>query len=330
MAITLPSRKTLLGTSVIVVIVIWFDLHYLTLKSRPYQGAETIGIGSTLPNFRCHDLLTGKAVHLRDRRLNFLIYFNNATPQNIQNAVFAEFLYRKYGAKELSFVIITGGHFNDLENLRREAEITFPLVNDASLEIARALTIPRQKDGLFVYRQDGKILFSTPTGFFEPEDLRELYERYSMGNITYFQPGQDITARVGSFFPNVRVREILSQREGTLDKFARPGMSEYVVFTAQCPICAIRRFLIEVHELEERHDRIVPLFSSSFPEPLVRRLAGEIGISQPLYIAEDQITGFEELYFGQSTSAIGGLEIQTDRNRIITDISPVSEVNTKH
>ncbi|MBV9763048.1 MAG: hypothetical protein JO340_20975 [Acidobacteriaceae bacterium] len=319
----LTSRyRVIIGGTALLGLIIWIDLHYFNrfLFARPYQGIGTVLPGETIRAISGVDVIDGHRVSLPSNHLNFLLYFNNATPQNVQKVLYASYLIRKYHAPDVTFAIVTGGHFQDLEELRRNGDIRLPIINDDTFVIAHTLTVPRSQDSLFIFDRRGSVLFASPEGAFESEDLREFYERYELGRIEYRNvASESFIAAPGAPFPDLAVREIWSRREGPLSSFTERGKTQYIVFTARCPACALRNLLVQI--ADNKRGGAVPVFSSSFPEPVIREYATQLHIAHPLYLAKSELTGFEDLYFQNVSSAEQGLLVATNAKGLITSIT---------
>jgi peroxiredoxin len=289
---------------------------------RPYTGSIRQSTGRKISPLFLKDTITGEAVSLPSKRLTFLFYYNISSPQNLQNITYAAYLMKARHSKDIDFVIVTGGHFQSLEQMRREGTLPFPLVIDSSFSIARQLTIPKTADRSFVIRQDGTLLFAPQKEAFGPEDIRELYELYTKGHIEYASGPPSAKQIIGKPFPNIFVKELHTNQESRLFDIAVPGDSQLLVFTAACPACTLETYL-HGWKGEYRSAKTIPVITSRVPEIELRQIISETGISSPIYIAESELNGIENLYFDFGAEEGSVLLININKAGITRRVEPL-------
>lgn len=282
---------------------------------RPYSGSIKQSTGRKISTLSLKDEITGNKVVIPSKRLTFLFYYNLSSPQNLQDITYAAYLLKTQHPNDVDFVVVTGGHFQQLEQMRREKILPFPLIVDSSFSIARQLTIPKTADRSFVIRQDGALLFAPQKEAFGPEDIRELYELYARGNITYSSGPPSANAIIGRPFPNILLKELHTNRESHLFDIASPGDSQLLVFTASCPACTLESFL-RGWKGDFRSAKTIPIITSRVPEIELRQIISDSGISSPIYIAQSEIQGIEDLYFDFGAKEGSVLLISTDKSGI--------------
>lgn len=289
---------------------------------RPYSGNILKSTGTQLSMMRLTDGVTGQAVTVPSKRITFILYYNFASPQSLQDVAYASYLVKKEHPVDIDFVVITGGHIPDLEEMRRTGALPFPLIIDSSFSLGRQLTVPHDVDRSFVVGQDGRVLFAPPNGAFSPEDIRELFERFTAGRITYGPGPPAAVDLVGKTFPNIKVSEIHTHAVAPLFEVASPGGSDYLIFTASCPACMLQGTLGKLKpELQSKN--VIPIITSRVPEIELRHVIEQFHISAPLYIAEEEVPGFENVYFDSGALEGAVLRVHTNQAGMIVKVEPI-------
>jgi hypothetical protein len=293
----------------------------IILLHRPYSGSVHRATGGKLLPLRLTDYITGEQIELPNQAINFILYYNFSSPQNLQNVAYAGYLMHKAQPTNVNFVVITGSHNADFEEMRRSGALPFPLVVDSSFSIARQLRVPQDADRSFIVGKDGAFLFAPPNGAFSPEDMRELFERYTQGKITYGDGPPAAAELVGKPFPNIAVKEIHTGAKALLFEVAPPARSNYLVFTASCPACMIEGTLGRLKS--EFQPDTVPVITSRVPEIELRHMAENFHITSPIYIAEGEIPGFENIYYDSGALEAPVLRIRTNPKGLVLNVEPI-------
>lgn len=265
---------------------------------KAYTGAATVVTGENVSGILARDLVTGTKVNIPSSDTEFVFYYNHWSPENLQALKYASYLVRKGLAPGVSFVAITSGDSRELEEMRRSGELAFPLVGDAQYSIARRLTVPREVNRSFVLSSTGKILFGPPNGSFREENIQELVERFTSGSVQYPPRPPSARALLGKDFPNIKVQQISTGRTGPIFSFAPPDVGRtYFVFSAACAACTLSSGLDRLGPAL-KHSQAVAIITSRVPDVELRQLTEKLGISGSVYLALQEISGLENLYFG--------------------------------
>jgi peroxiredoxin len=308
-------RGRLYWMLLVVLLVVTFASSMSIYFRRPYSGSIEQSTGRKISTLSVKDEITGDKVVIPSKRLTFLFYYNLSSPQNLQDITYAAYLLKTQHPNDVDFVVVTGGHFQQLEQMRREKILPFPLIVDSSFSIARQLTIPNTADRSFIIRQDGTLLFAPQKEAFGPEDIRELYELYTHGNITYASGPPSANEIIGKPFPNILLKELHTNRQSRLFDIASPGDSQLLIFTASCPACTLESFL-RGWKGEFRAAKTIPIITSRVPEIELRQIISNSGISSPIYMAQSEIQGIEDLYFDFGAKEGSVLLISTNKSGV--------------
>jgi hypothetical protein len=263
--------------------------------------------------------VAGKSRALFPAKTNFVLYYGKATAKSLQNATYAGFLARRNVDPSVSFVIAAGQSFPAYQELYSTTAQDLFLVHDQEAEIAARLGLASADSGSAILDQNGKVLFGVP-GLLDAEDLRQLYERYSRGKIDYSVASQSSAALIGKAIPAIQVREIHSDKASTFSEIVKDDSAEYWVFTANCPVCSLRSFFEALAQYHPQHS-VIPVFSSRLPLPVLREIAQENHYEGPIYIAQTEISGFEDIYNNQAVSDFISIVKVGSHNRIVSAVA---------
>ena len=289
------------------------DVHAYSPLQRSF-----LRTGNTIGPLMIRDI-AGKSRSLFPTKTNFVLYYGKATAKSLQNATYAGFLARRNDNPSVSFVIAANQSFQDYKDLYSTAAHDIFLVQDQESGIANRLGLASIDSGSAILDQNGKVLFGVP-GLLEPEDLRQLYERYSRGKIDYSVASQSSAALIGKAIPAIQVREIHSDKASTFSEIAKADSAEYWVFTANCPVCSLRSFFEALVQYHPQHS-VIPVFSSRLPLPVLREIAKENRYDGPIYIAETEISGFEDIYNNQAVSNFISIVKVDSHARIVSAVA---------
>lgn len=290
---------------------------------RPYKGPITQLTNKYISAMQLKDYVTNESVNIPGKHKLLLFYYNAASLQNLQNITYAAQLINKYHPPDIDILVITGMHFSELETMRRSGFLPFPLVVDSSFAVARELTVPTDSDRSFVVDTDGRLLFAPKYEAFHPEDIRELYERFTKGQITY-SIGPPIAANaIGKSFPNLRVKEVHGNKQLMLFDVAKPVDTSYLVFTAACPACTLDTILRRMKTNIENQN-VVAIITSRVPEVELLQVIERADVSKPIYLALDEMADLEDVYYDFGASEGSVLLIKTDHYGKIIAVEPLA------
>lgn len=290
---------------------------------RPYRGPITQLTNQYTSPMQLRDYVTNEVVNIPGNHKTLLFYYNAASLQNLQNITYAAQLINKYHPRDIDIVVITGMHFSELETMRRSGLLPFPLVVDSSFAVARQLTVPSDSDRSFVVDTNGHLLFAPKYEAFHPEDIRELYERFTKGQITYSIGPPIARNAIGKSFPNLRVKEMHSNKQFLLFDVIKPADASYLVFTAACPACTLDTILKRMKANIESQN-VVAIVTSRVPEVELQQVIERAGVSKSIYLALDEMADLEDIYYDFGALEGSVLLIKTDHYGKISAVEPLS------
>jgi hypothetical protein len=162
--------------------------------------------------------------------------------------------------------------------------------------------------------------------FFNEEDVRQLFEKYLTGSITYSSDVELTGLAAGDPFPAVAIARLASQHKDSLTDTAKLAPRLWFIFGSKCVSCALNNYLVQFKLVEKRAAKQIKipgslLFSRYFREEEIGERIKFYKIDAPVYLAKGEITGFENAYY-KDAAADSILVAATDKNNDIVYIKP--------
>jgi hypothetical protein len=315
-------RYTSLAFYSLLVLLFMTTIYNVLHRPRPYTGDDMATTGDVIGTVSARDTISGQDIEIPKAPFSILLYLNKASFKDLQKIQYADYLAKHDSTGKVAFYVVTAGTSAELRQMRAAQDVSIPLVEDGTYSISRQLRLASSRNGSFVMDQGGRILFSTASVLL-PEDMRELYEEYTFGKISYDDLSASQLQTVGSHFPDLKVREVKSGREVDLKSISGPGSdSLYWVFAADCPVCSLGGVLTQLSD-PSLPQNIIPIFSARLPLTVLKEEIETSHIAHPLYLATSEISGFESLYFSRSRSTVTSFLVHANAEGIITRIDPI-------
>lgn len=186
-------------------------------------------------------------------------------------------LHQRYASQGLKIVGVSDGTESQTKRLSEEAEIAFPLVSDEGFELHRAFRIhpAHQHGGVIVLDRQGRIDFYTLI-FLHEDELRQLAEKYALGEISYnpIEAGLATRFKVGAPLPELSVSSIDGRKHLMLGK-AQAADLALVIFNASCSSCQLAQFINELGSFQDKlsrehpYHRLVVVFTPNFDRAML-------------------------------------------------------------
>ena len=128
--------------------------------------------------------------------------------------------------------------------------------------------------------------------------------------------------------PRITLEELRTGERLNLDDQTRRAYNPFVVFTADCPVCSLSSYLRSLQllnkSLENKGQRLMPIFSSRFSREQLLEEANAHRIDTPMYLAVGELPGFEDAYYLRSfTSQVVVLSV--DLNGVVNKVQTIGE-----
>ena len=253
-----------------------------------------------------------------DKRWALFIFSNIDSYEGIRNITYANVLSRRFESAGLVVVaFVAGSSRPQLQTLVESSGLSYPIVTDNDGTWGERLALGEHPFGIFLINPQRKIQFTTTKA--EPDDLRQLVEKYLVGSIGYSPPGGVPPLKAGQKLPPVLLEDLLGHRQVRLE-----GLKDrvIVIFTARCPSCNLETYLTNYSYLEKQLPKTAQtpllIFSSKFSGKEITDTASRLHIRAGLYMAHAGIPGVEDEYYSAGYYPNTDLVITTDGAGSIT------------
>jgi len=301
---------------------LWIYRHY---SRRDHEVSTSSILPYGVSAVQVLDRLGLKRRHPIEDRWWLILYFGEGYHRwAIPNLKYAQILYDRFYPRGLHVVGVVAGTFPEARRLAELGLITFPLMRDRDLAIARALGISPGLDACLFVDPYNTVRFST-VDFFDPEDLRQLTEKFLLGKVSHSSSAAEVRLREGEHLPDIKLVRINDWKLLQLGEIQSSRI--LIIFTAACPICHLDGYLDEYASIQHRW-RVRPLavFSQNFSRDEILFEARKRGIDTThLYVAAEALGELEDPYHWSASGVAEVLVIEMDYDRTIKRIESWEE-----
>lgn len=306
---------------------LWIYHHYSRLQSSEPPTASILAYGASATPLL--NLIAPDARSRGEHRWRLILYFGDSSHrQAIPKAKYTQILFDRFHAHGLDVVGVVAGKFPELEKLVERQLISYPLIRDADLTIAQALGVPTEVDGCFFVDPDNTIRFFT-TNLFDPEDLRQLTEKFLLGEVTYPESGAEVPLQEGAPMPELTLLRIDDWQPEHLGQ-AESRQRLLIIFTATCPACRLSSYLSDYARMKDQWPRRPwVIFNQNFSRDEILVEAARRGIdTSHFYLASGALSGIEDPYYGTTLGGSDLFVIETNQIGRIKRIESWEQLTT--
>jgi peroxiredoxin len=304
---------------------LWVYYHYSRQQgSEPTEPPLAYGTSAT-------PLMKLIAPHVRsasENRWRLILYFGDYG-RAIPNVKYAQILFDRFHNQGFNVVGVVAGMFPEVEKLVERQLISYPVVHDLDWTIAHSLRILPEGNACFFVDPDNTIRFST-TNLFDPEDLRQLAEKFLLGDVAYPERNPVTLLSEGGPLPEFTLLTIADLKPWQWSQVK--GQEQVViVFTAACPSCRLTSYLSEYDRIQDQlPQRPLVIFSQNFSQGEILLEANRRDIdTSNFYLASGALAGIEDPYYGAELHKSDVLVIETDRAGKIKQIESWEELTAR-
>jgi hypothetical protein len=256
-----------------------------------------------------------------------ILYFGDHS-RAIPIVKYAQILFDRFHNQGFNVVGVVAGTSPDVERLVGRQLISYPVIHDLDLTIAHSLGILPGVNACFFVDPDSTVRFST-TNLFDSEDLRQITEKFLLGEVMYPESGTVTPLEEGGLLPAWELLAINDLKPKRLDQ-AESQQQVFIIFTATCPTCRLSGYLEEYARLK---DYLPPrrrvIFSQNFSQDQILFEASRRGIdTSNFYLASGALTGIEDPYYWPALGGSDVFVIETDRAGRIKRIESWEDLTT--
>ncbi len=273
--------------------------------------------GHRFPKMAAYDF-AGKEVHW-GRGWKLLLYFSDTGESGVENALYGDTLYKRYGGNGLTVIGFMPKDKAQIATFVRDSDISYPIVADEEGLWKGVLGTPKSNNGYAVVLVDSAGITRFATTYAHPRDLRLLVEKNFLGGVTYVPPEERASPRIGGYLPSLPIATVNGHSVQDLKDFRG---AEIVFFTAQCPVCSLETYLDLYQRLltKERQGRTIMVFSPQFAGVDVAGAAGRLGVNVPMFVAQRAFADVQDEYYSPDYRQDKVLLITTDMSGRISNV----------
>jgi hypothetical protein len=310
----------------------WSSLFLHDRNRRPL-----LKYGEMMPQLEGHSLSGGKRVELSPSRSNLVIYLSPS--QKLGNSIelvkYAEILSQRHQKDGLSITVITRTSTSDLTDLVEHSLINYDVLLDSDGQMGERLGLAGGANGVFLFDRAGRCLFTTRAPV-RTDDLRQIVATEVLHadpseNADFKQQAIGEGNRLGSWtLVNAR-----SWEQTSLEKIGSASPKLFIFFTADCSVCSLPGYLEKFSVAERSHQSklaqgqdAVLIFDFNFSRTDVLEQLDAHHISSPAYISREELSAVTELGKTEALEDEEVIAVQTDSQRNILRIAPLSSLGS--
>lgn len=267
----------------------------------------------------------GEKVSLIRGKYNFVIYLKSLE-KDFSLAKYIDKLFQRFGGSGLNIVLITSFERDGVKNPYMNIDFKYPVLplDENRTSLKAFFDLDQTEQCLFIINPD--LVLNTVFYFFREEDVRQLCEKYLLGDIAYQEQDSTGKLKVGDSFPVIDLEDLSPGTSMPVTQTSGLTPHLWFVFNSNCVTCVLHNQLVKFKELEDEIGKIpvVPLglmFSSYFFKSEVLENINYYGIKTQAFLAMGELTGIEDSYFKASAES-GGLVILTSASNQVLYLAP--------
>jgi hypothetical protein len=232
----------------------------------------------------------------------------------------------KYKNMNLEIFLIAGTPGKTDADPGKTYDISLPILPfDKNRRVLQKFFDTAARDRALVIIEPG-LKFDAVYHFFKEEDVRQLFEKYLTGSITYSSDVEIAKSAAGDPFPQVIITRLASHEKDSFADTSRLAPQLWFIFGSKCVSCALNNYLVQFKSIEKKAAEKIKipcslLFSRYFREEEIGERIKFYKIETPVYLAKSEIVGFENAYY-KDAAADSILVAATDKNNKMVYIKP--------
>jgi hypothetical protein len=243
---------------------------------------------------------------------------------------YMDVLYRKYRDHGLEIISVHEGTPQQVQNIKQQFRLSFPVLNDANKYVQRAVGIDASHShgGIVVIDSNLRVKFSSYQ-IPKEDDLRILVEKHLLNHVdyAYHNPQPYDFFRPGNRIPTLQVQSLNSNSVDALESKDLAG-KRLAVFLADCAPCKLANYIKQLADLEKSSaqlgHKLVALFTPNFSAEDLASYVQQYGVSTTIYFLQGEAP---QLYSEYATryriGDIGPILISFDEAGIVKTVGPL-------
>jgi hypothetical protein len=250
-----------------------------------------------------------------------VIYSLPASNEGLRRLSFAGAIAARHASMGLAVVGIIQATPSRVEKLARDLQLPYPVVADEDGRVAEALKIESAEHMAVLFDSSYTVLFAAT--MFQPDDLRQLAERYVLDRIDY-EPQR----KLRPLAPGTQVGAFSLSSTSSPD--VPVDLSRYhtwIVVTAKCASCSLMSNIGRIDRWlaasPHQKDRPLVVLSVKFTEAEVLAAVNGSAIAADVAHAREAIPGIEDPYSREGMFPHEVLIITTDPRGEVRQVAPL-------
>jgi hypothetical protein len=331
----MPSRWGYVG----IVGLVIFNLGILGLTYHRYRlrfSLETLQVDENPPPYHSsvEPLIVRKLEHVVGGDWRYLLIAFVPPTEADPRLQYLNVLHRRYAEKGVKVIGLSGGPKGQVSRLIEKARINFPFISDQEFHFHRAFHIhpAHSHGGLVVLDKEGRIEFYTPV-LPQKEELRQLAEKYALGEINYIPVEAPLAVRlkIGAPLPELALRRIDGRHSMTLGKTAAANLA-LVIFGAGCSSCQMDQLIEKLrlfrNTLRRDHPdyRLIIVFTAADDLASLASYQKVRALPAAAYRLEETSSLYDEYQTRYADTATRPIVVMTGKSGEIVTVTSLEEV----
>lgn len=306
-------------TSALLAVFIIMTVLSCSSKGKMYQA------GDTIQPFNFKNAANNESL-LRGEKLNVILFSKFIEEDALLLKYIDRIFQDKYKNMNLDIFLIAETADETEADPGKKYDISLPILpfNKNKKFLQRFFDTAGSDRALIIIEPGLK--FDAVYHFFKEEDVRQLFEKYLTGSITYSSDVKLAKLAAGDPFPPVIIARLAAQQKDSLADTSKLAPRLWFIFGSKCVSCALNNYLLQFKLVEKRAAEQIKipgslLFSRYFREEEISERIKFYKIDTPVYLAKEEIAGFENAYY-KDAAADSILVVATGKSNNIVYIKP--------
>lgn len=263
---------------------------------------------------------------LEKGNFNVILFFEYLESDPAISKYISRIYLDKYKELGLKIVLITNSKNDKIEDLIKKYNVSFPVLPlNKNRDILQKFFDTELSDrALIIINPEMKL--ESIYYFFKEEDVRQLFEKYLTGTISYSNDIKIDKLAVGNSFPEVNIIKLGLTMDRSETNTSKHSPQLWFLFSSKCVTCALKNYLLQYKLIENKLSGKlqVPkglIFSQYFQEDEILEKIKFYKIETKVYLSAEEIAGFESEYY-QNAAEDNIVVVLTDKQNIMIYIDP--------
>jgi len=319
------------ATILVVVVLLLVNVVAFNWTSKFFRSRYESGLlryGDTMPKLEGLAYSGDRVLSIKATKPTLVLYVTavGMKGQTIALLKFCESL-RQQDPDLFQTALITAGTVPELQQLRRDNLIGYPIINDAEGLLGKRLGLEFEESGAFFFDKSGLCKFASRQQP-NPNDLRQLLTAFGSEAPAPNEPIDQWVLSKGQSLPPLSLFDARTLRRATSDQLSSTSEQVWVFFLADCFACGapnpshyLQQFKYWRQAAKSTGAQPVIVFDSAFLRDTVTAELERFAINSPAYISIEDLSALSHSLLAKGRRTDQPLIVRTARSRAIVSIS---------